>query len=353
MTSSDRPRIFGTGLVALDLVLGPDPQSSVRSWAGGTCGNVLAILAFLGWEAFPVARMNGDQASQRVRADFGHWGMFLDFASCEPTANTPIVIQEIGRGRNGKPRHRFSWSCPKCGKWLPTYKPVWKTATETVAHSMMNVSVFFFDRLSHAALSLAKIAAERGAVVVFEPSGRGTKNLMAEAIRLAHIVKYSDQRMAGVNGVMGNDSSTLLEVQTLGENGLRYRHRFGRLPSKWLYLNAIPVPRLADSCGAGDWVTAGFLAKSTARGMVQLRRGGAKRIREALRYGQALASWNCGFEGARGGMYAVNRDAFDSQVAALIAGQLDTDSNPDKELQPNSIVSCPACPTTGAKLGHI
>ena len=39
-----KPRAFGVGLIALDLVMGADPESPVRSWAGGTCGNVLSIL---------------------------------------------------------------------------------------------------------------------------------------------------------------------------------------------------------------------------------------------------------------------------------------------------------------------
>ena len=344
MIPNTRPKIFGTGLVALDLVLGPDPESPIRSWAGGTCGNVLAILAYLGWEAFPVARMTTDSASQRVRADFRQWGLQLDFANCKPTAHTPIVIQKIRLGRNGKPTHRFSWSCPKCGEWLPPYKPVRHAAIEMVAPAMTNISVFFFDRLSRAALSLAKIAKSQGAVVVFEPSSKGREHLMEEAISLAHIVKYSNHRLPGIAGVMCEHSSTLVEIQTLGENGLRYRHRFGHFPSKWIHLTSIPAPRLADSCGAGDWLTAGLIAKAAVGGVNRLVEGGARDIRAALRYGQALASWNCGFEGARGGMYAVKRVTFETQVSALLTGQPDTGIDLTCEPQSGNMVDCPACP---------
>lgn len=41
--------------------------------------------------------------------------------------------------------------------------------------------VFFFDRVSRGALQLAKASSERGAVVVFEPSGVGDPNLFREA----------------------------------------------------------------------------------------------------------------------------------------------------------------------------
>ena len=45
MTTVTRPEVLGTGLIAIVLVVGPDPGTPVRSWAGGTCGNVLSILS--------------------------------------------------------------------------------------------------------------------------------------------------------------------------------------------------------------------------------------------------------------------------------------------------------------------
>ena len=191
-----KPKAFGTGLVAMDVVMNADPASPLRSWAGGTCGNVLSILAYLGWDAYPIARMNGDPASVRVRADMKGWGVHLDFASCNPTTHTPIIVQEIKKNRHGVPTHKFSWACPHCGEWLPGYKAVTMDAVETIAPSLPGSDVFFFDRLSRAALMLAAQAAEAGAVVVFEPSGKSDPKMFAEALQIAHVVKYSDQRLS-------------------------------------------------------------------------------------------------------------------------------------------------------------
>jgi fructokinase len=47
----------------------------------------------------------------------------------------------------------------------------------------------------------------------------------------------------------------------------------------------------------------------------------AEQVVEALRFGAALAAWNCGFEGARGGMYAVSRAGFERAVRRILAGQ--------------------------------
>ena len=343
MTTIARPRVFGTGLIALDLVVGPDSDTPIRSWAGGTCGNVLSILAYLGWDAYPIARMNDDVASDRVRADMNRWGVRLDWANCAPTAHTPIIVQEIRRRRDGRPNHRFSWSCPHCGKWLPPFKAITIDAAETIKPALAGTSVFFLDRLSRGTLMLAAEASARGALVVFEPSSKATDKLMAEAVAIAHVVKYADRRLDGAPGVMAGDSAVLLEVQTLGERGLKYRHRLGRGVSRWMYLKAIPAPRLADTCGAGDWCTAGLIAKAAVEGQEEFRRAGARRVRAALRYGQALAAWNCGFEGARGGMYTVSQQAFRRQITSLLTGKFDDISDAPEESTLTPAVSCPAC----------
>jgi sugar/nucleoside kinase (ribokinase family) len=344
MSSQNQPTVFGAGLIALDLVVGIDPRTPVRAWAGGTCGNVLSILAYLGWASFPIARMNGDPASERVRADMTRWGVRLDYAGCEPTAHTPIIIQEIRKGRDGKPKHRFSWSCPQCGKWLPGFKAVTRRAVETVRPSLDSASAFFLDRLSRATLDLATEAARQGAVVVFEPSGQSNEKFMAEAIGLAHIVKYADERLAGVKGLMSDDAATLVEVQTLGERGLRYRHRLGGTNPRWTHMPAIPAPRLADTCGSGDWCTAGIMNMIAGGGLACLQTANSAQLRSALRYGQALAAWNCGFEGARGGMYGVSQEDFQQQVERLLDGSVEGYPDTAPEAIADSVIACPGCP---------
>ena len=350
MTTVARPKVFGTGLIALDLVVGPDPEAPVRSWAGGTCGNVLSILAYLGWDAYPIARMNDDVASDRVRADMRRWGVHMDWANCAPTAHTPIIVQEIRRRRDGRTDHRFSLSCPRCGTWLPPFKAITVDAVERIKPALADASVFFLDRLSRATLTLAAEASAQGALVIFEPSSKSTDKLMAEAIALAHVVKYADRRLSAVRGVMGSGSAALLEVQTLGEQGLRYRHRLGRGVSGWMHLKAIPAPQLADTCGAGDWCTAGLTAQAAVEGQEGFRRAGARGVRAALRYGQVLAAWNCGFEGARGGMYAVSEAAFTSQITGMLNGRHDSVYNAPLGSTPASVVTCPACPPASFNL---
>lgn len=343
--SAHRPTVFGTGLIALDLVISADQIVPVHAWAGGTCGNVLAILALLGWNAFPVARLNEDAASQRVRADFKKWGVHLDFASCSPTTDTPIIIQHILRSGDGTPRHRFSWSCPHCGSWLPSFKPVTVGGAAAVIEHLSRAQAFFLDRLSPASVLMARKAANSGAVVIFEPSAKCDERQLSEVVKIAHVIKYSDDRFASIKGAMGPSSATLLEVQTFGAQGLRYRHRLGSAAPKWSQLDAVPAPTLADTCGSGDWCTAGLISIACVDGVDGLRRGGARLVNEALRFGQKLAAWNIGFEGARGGMYAVERTTLERLLKNLAAGSANwSELGTRRGRRAVARVVCPACP---------
>src|SRR5439155_19617918 len=91
------PVVVGTGLVALDVVFNTEIQGRLKCYAGGTCGNVLAILGFLDWTPRPVARLSPDPAAERILADLRQWNVATDLISTEAGGSTPIIIQRIGR----------------------------------------------------------------------------------------------------------------------------------------------------------------------------------------------------------------------------------------------------------------
>ena len=341
--SPRHPIAFGAGLIALDLIVRAESSSSFRAHAGGTCGNVLTALAYLGWDCYPIARLGDDAASQVVRADLSRWGVQLDHASCTPSAHTPIIVQQIKRKRDGTPAHSFSWSCPRCGKRLPSFQPVTRAVVEAIAPDLQRAKVFFMDRLSRGILDLASLAAKSGALVMYEPSGGADPRLLKEAITLSHVVKYAKTRLTQVEGLWSRGTATMIEIQTLGDRGLRYRQKLGDKRSGWLTLPAVGAPRLVDTCGSGDWCSAGFLAETFRVQPVGFQNLKPAQLMQALQYGQALAAWNCGFEGARGGMYASTKSAFEKQIAKLIAGDLPALPASTTTSVEIEHLACPAC----------
>ena len=102
----------------------------------------------------------------------------------------------------------------------------------THCHSV-RVRCFFFDRVSRGTLNLARASAESGALVVFEPSGVGEPRLFREAWSIAHVVKYSNDPLRDIADLHLGESERnglLLEIETLGSDGLRYRVLPASLP---------------------------------------------------------------------------------------------------------------------------
>lgn len=309
--------VIGTGLITLDLLL-KDTDDSIRWATGGSCGNVLSILGYLNLDVYPVARLNGDTASTFVRRDLRRWGVNLDFASLEPTAETPVITQKLRHRRNGKVAHSFGWDCPVCGSSLPWFKPILLSSVEEKLDSLPRPGFFYFDKVSPAAIALARWARAQGACVVFEPSGKGDNKLFRRALEYTSILKYSEQRFSSPINAIATNSSIKLEVQTCGSRGLAYRTRSSGKISSWNNLKPIEIPKLRDSAGAGDWCTAGIISEIARRFPTLTEGVSVRNAKDLLTLAQAYAAWACSFEGARGAMYQATKESFSDFVSKII-----------------------------------
>lgn len=340
-----RPAVVGTGLVALDVIFGLDQACSPGLYAGGTCGNVLAALAFLGWESYPVARLGNDQAGARVRNDLVTCGVRTDFVALSPQKPTPVIVQRIRVNSLGHVVHRFTTRCPGCGAFFPQYQPVPREPLAEVTAALPAPEVVFVDRLSPGAVLLAESAYDRGALIYFEPSANCDTRLFERMLTVAHVLKYSED---GVHHFARPRRPLVpLEVETRGAAGVRYRGTmFGTRGRTWRRLAGFVVPQLRDTAGAGDWMSAGlidFLAQAGAAGFESLPRD---IVEEGLRTGQALSAWTCGFEGARGGMYRESVEAVRATIARTLAsGTVDPVSTVDACAPPDFVFGelCDGC----------
>ncbi len=339
-----QPTAIGAGLLALDVVVSSD---DVNSFAGGTCGNVLTILSYLGWNSMPVARLKNDAPADLLVDDLSNWGVDTTFVTRSDDGSTPVIIQRIKEDAEGNPVHSFSLRCPCCSSYLPGYKSILGSAANDLTHETPDHQIFFLDRVSRGTLTLAEDSAKRGALVVFEPSGIGEPRLFREAWSLAHVVKYSNDRLRDIADLdlKSVRNRLLLEIETLGSSGLRFRSRLPDAESaKWRTLEAIAAPLLKDTAGSGDWCTAGLIHKLSRGGLKGFRRSSSSRLIDALRYGQTLAAWNCGYEGARGGMYQVTKNQFEHKIRRLAGGKSIRLSTEEPVVASDDLRSvCPTC----------
>jgi fructokinase len=323
------PKVVGTGLISLDVVMGSEPKSAPGLYAGGTCGNVLAILAFFGWDAYPVARLGADKLAGRVRRDLRRWEVHCDYLNLAPHAPTPVIFERI----NADGSHRFSVTCPECGHWFPSYRPVTRKAIECVLEDLRDADVFFFDRASPGAIMLAEACRQSGACVIFEPSSVGDPAEFRRAVGVSDIVKYSCDRMSSLAEI-GEIPKPLIEIGTLGSDGLQVRCRLPGAGRGWHKMPALGAPKFRDAAGAGDWLTATIIEQLEPQGLDSLSSLPFSNLVDILRYGQAASAWNCAYESARGGMYAIERDDLIKVLDAIVSGVVDESSAIGEQVPP-------------------
>jgi fructokinase len=308
--ATNEPTCVGVGFVAADIVEGSCTEFVT---AGGSCGNIMAILAWLGWKSFPVARMGHDWGARVIRKDFEAIGVQDEFLSHERSIQTPIVIQRFVEDAKGKRTHRFSLACPECGGWLPRYRASTLPQADEVIESSVIPKTLYMDRVSPAALRVATWAKEMGALVLFEPSSIGDERQFQRAVDLCHVLKFSSDRLGHVRDLRQAQNPKVI-IETRAEEGLRFRWR-----GHWSDLPAFHVPQFLDGAGAGDWCSAGFIHHLGTNGARIFDILQKPRLFAALRFGQALAAVNCGFEGARGGMMALTSAQFAKRLMTLAA----------------------------------
>lgn len=308
---SSRLSVVGAGFLAMDVVEGLETTFAT---AGGTCGNVMALLSWLGWDSFPVARLGLDEPGDFVLEDLGFDGVKTSFVTQEKSVSTPVVVQKFKVDAEGHRSHRYVLTCPDCGGWLPRFRATTIRQVQPIIDTEVSPNVFFFDRVSPSALKLASWVRERGGLVVFEPSSVGDENQFRKATSICHILKFAEDRLGHLDDIR-NLADPCLIIQTLGSRGLEFR-----FSDTWYEMPAFEAPHFLDAAGSGDWCTAILLVELGKKGMLEPGQWKADELAAALNKGQAASAINCGFEGARGAMYATEQSEFFTAINGLTGG---------------------------------
>ena len=303
------PLCIGAGFVALDIV---DGEMGSFLSLGGSCGNVMAILAWMGWRSRPVSRLGCDFAGDFVTEELAELGADMQYLVHDKTVSTPVVIQKFVDQANGERLHRFfSLSCPDCGRWLPRFQPVTLRQVAPLIEDDEVPLVLYLDRVTPSSLRLASWAHAAGALIVFEPPSVGNEHEFQRAVDLCDVLKFSTERLGHVPD-LAPASHPKLVIETLGPDGLRVRWR-----GRWSHMPAFDTPAFKDAAGSGDWCTAGMIHRIAQRGSKGFEEMRKLDIEYGLRFGQALAALNCGFEGARGLMSNKSKTQVNRALRAL------------------------------------
>jgi fructokinase len=314
--SSESNTCAGIGLIALDIIMDDLQKFKPLTHAGGSCCNVLTILAYLGWNSFPIGKITNDFFGKVLIQDLKKWGVDISNICLDDSGATPIIIEKLGKRRSGVNGHIFSLKCPVCGSFLPRFKPITLRDIQSRFFNTPETDVFYFDRVSPSSIELAKMYKKRGAFVFFEPPKIKDEKKYQECYEIADVVKFSDEKLNNPSIEILTDLKTPLLIETMGAKGLQYRLN----NKKWKFLPPFKVNNFVDAAGAGDWCSAGFIHyiyknNSTSDFFSE------KIVRDALSFGQCLSAINCQYIGARGSMYQLSKKHFKDTICKMMNGE--------------------------------
>ncbi|WP_396593826.1 PfkB family carbohydrate kinase [Brevundimonas sp. R86498] len=292
VTSVELPRestcvdVAGTGFTVLDRIYADGALTEEA--LGGSCGNVLISLAMLRRQVAPVLALGDDATGERLVSEFIQAGAVVRYISRRPGDASPVLAQELDTASG---RHDFSFVCPTTRRVLPRYRTIDHSELEPALSLLRDCSVFYADRVSESILEAMRTARDGGAIVYFEPSDCEGGDLFEEALELASVLKYSEDRLGDR---LTNRAFEAVHIATFGAEGLRVRdagHAY--------WCDAVSAANVIDTCGSGDIVSVAVIDWILKR-RLSPRAFSAADLLVGILSGQVLAAENCGFAGARG-----------------------------------------------------
>lgn len=334
-----KPSILGAGLVCLDIIRG---VGRYRYLNGGSCGNVVSGLSFLGWRGAVITGSYSDTAGKILHDNLSRINVNQLATNKVPT-KTPRIIENLTVDGDLYVGHDYTTECPECSQKLPAWKPLTTNSLKPILNIISDYDVLYADRSAEGIKMLRAAFQKTGRWIVYEPnSARNIKSFYNNSCQ-SHIVKFSGDRIpqsiADELRKQAKNSLTTLIVRTVGKNGLFYSYRKkDHKLSDWFYLSSQPTSRFIDASGAGDWCTTGLLYGLVGKYRQARTWLSREDVIAALQYGQALAAISCSFIGAQGLFYA---EVNDDRVKQLLK------KRKGKIIQPASISisrdECPVC----------
>jgi len=330
--TANRPRAIGAGIIVLDIILNNGATIPIYR-AGGTCGNILAGLSFLGWETVAISRAGSDLAGDIMISDLANNGVNTNYITREDGLVTPRIVEKLNS--NGKyAKHSFPQRCPSCECYLPRFRSPRVNTVENIFRENRKVDVYIFDKVTPSTLRLARKYRQADTLIFFEPSSLRNMDMVEQGISVCHVLKYTSDHTNGRHGInkcseilkLVDSYQTPLVIQTQSEKGLLYRI-FGE--KAWHKMKSYNPQKLIDTCGAGDWVTIGLLyylketAKNNKLDFIKTITSSFI-LDEALSFAQILSSVSCMFPGARGLSDATDRNLILQFIVSKMKTSRDT-----------------------------
>lgn len=264
---------------------------------GGTCGNVMTMLPYLGVKTFPLAILDESEQGYKIKSDLERYGADVRFVSNRQGGGTSLLRCTHKKDAEGNKVVTFRATSP--GSMFPKHKQLNSRNGEVQVFldSMgFTPSIFFFDDPAAAHIQIAEALRAKGTLVYFEPEGLDADKIgpFLKRVDVSDVVKCSAEKIQDMSWT--DQYGDKLFIMTRGADGVNFRLGKG----KWIHLDPVPNDNVVDWEGAGDWTTSTFLAEIAKRGCLSIASLTEDIVMECLQKAQETASRSVSFLGSKG-----------------------------------------------------
>ena len=296
--------IIGSGIYNLDTIvvrdypewprLRPFADNVVLEEVGGTCGNVMSILAWLGWDAKPLACLDDSPEGMKITKDLKRYGCDCCYVTNTPCGGTTLL--RCTHKKDGEGKHMMSVRAGSPGgSRFPKRRflrardeaPVFLEALDEAP------AVFFFDDTAAGNRLIARGLKERGSLIYFEPS-RVVSNADLEAVGISDIIKFSEENIPDMSFADAYEDKFF--IQTMGAEGVRFK--LGNQP--WVTLPGVQAKSVVDTEGAGDWFSSVLINELAERRLMSMDVLSREGLLSAIGKAMEIAAESIGHMGSKG-----------------------------------------------------
>lgn len=284
--------------IAIDII---KSEANEEYSIGGTAANVASILSQLGLKVSLLIPQYNDlycdllfEQLRLRKIDAIVFG--------KSKFSTPRIIEHCNDGK-----HIFETRCSKCGKILTKLTlPSPANIQKIGGDAWQDLGAFFFDRISDGIRVGIQRAHTSRAWVYYEPNCCRQFSTFCNNVAQADIAKFSAEAIpqsyiAKLSSELSKQSETKLLIVSEGSAGLKYALKTASGDfEKWVHLDPSTISNIADTSGAGDWLTASFLwflLNKYPKVQSELH---TNVIRQLLADAQDVAAQSCLYLGAQG-----------------------------------------------------
>ena len=286
------------GELMLDMVAREAADGSITGFdmkPGGAAGNVAVAAGRLGLRPGVIAKVSGDFFGRVMKKTMEDEGVDTTALVMDP--DRKIVMAFVTYDDQKKPDYLFyRENAASASLGADEIRPEWFDGAKVLYYSSMGL---VRDPLRTANYQAAKLAAEAGARIAFDPNIRFGVWPSREAVReqvlkmmeLVNICKMNDEEMAFLfgegdiaarcRGIMSAFPRMELVAITLGAEGAFLMNRAG----EWARVGAL-ANDVVDTMGAGDSFFAALLERAVRSGF---RYESRQQLRTMLEYANAAA----------------------------------------------------------------